>query len=381
MRASGAGRLTDGLVVVGIACSIGLIILSAVINFRLGYRSADTEFDGWIYGLGLGLADVVKALTPFFIAWAWRHKDRLAFYAGAALFVMITANSLNGAIRFAAEHQSVRQSERLGDADRRSALLTEIAAREAQEKRLGVPRSIGEVESAIAAALARPVDGGTVASVSGPWGRDGDHLLVFRFRRQVAERRAELEIARSWTENRSELSKARHALAALEGKGSNVEDPQLDAVEGIIGWWTKTVDGRNVSLALLLLFGVVFELGSGLGLYVVTTPWRTTTDPPKKGEPVVQPELGLVDRYAADRIDREDGRSMTLTELLADYRDWCRRSRCVPLNQVEFARNFEALAAEIGIVLKRSASGPVFEDVGFISAASAAQVPAASGIE
>lgn len=379
MRASGAGRLTDGLVVVGIACSIGLIILSAVINFRLGYRSADTEFDGWIYGLGLGLADVVKALTPFFIAWAWRHKDRLAFYAGAALFVMITANSLNGAIRFAAEHQSVRQSERLGDADRRSALLTEIAAREAQEKRLGVPRSIGEVESAIAAALARPVDGGTVASVSSSCSLN--RRATRKACAKVAERRAELEIARSWTENRSELSKARHALAALEGKGSNVEDPQLDAVEGIIGWWTKTVDGRNVSLALLLLFGVVFELGSGLGLYVVTTPWRTTTDPPKKGEPVVQPELGLVDRYAADRIDREDGRSMTLTELLADYRDWCRRSRCVPLNQVEFARNFEALAAEIGIVLKRSASGPVFEDVGFISAASAAQVPAASGIE
>ncbi len=209
------------------------MLLSVAINARLGFLYGPTPTDGWLVGVGLGIAQILKALAPFLMAWAWYRKDRLAFSAGVVMFIAITAGSLYHSVGFVVGNGAIGSAER----------------------------------------------------------------------------------------------------------------------------WT-----------VALLIGVALELASGLELFVSMRPWRHEIPEPRRAEPLMQQELGLVDMYAAARIDREDGRRMALAELVADYRAWCLRENRVPLNEVEFAKSFDAIAAEIGIVRRQTTQGPAFDDVGFVAA-------------
>lgn len=149
--------LTNTLVVIGIGVSIGLIVVSAVLNFRVGYRTADTEFDGWVYGLGAGMADALKAIAPFVALWGWRNKDNLAVGAATVVFLVFSAYSFSAALGFAAHHRVVKQGEESGAFEKRKDTRAEFDRIDTRLKGLGVQRSEGEIDKSIAAILARPV--------------------------------------------------------------------------------------------------------------------------------------------------------------------------------------------------------------------------------
>lgn len=160
--------LTNTLVVVGIAVSLGLIAVSAVLNFRVGYRTADTEFDGWVYGLDAGMADALKAIAPFVAFWGWRNRDVLAVAASGMVFTTFTAYSFSAALGFAAHHRVVKQVEDSGAFEKRKDTRGEYDRIETRLRALGVQRSEGEIEKATAAILAKVVGdrGRTVNQIS-----------------------------------------------------------------------------------------------------------------------------------------------------------------------------------------------------------------------
>ncbi len=57
---------------------------------------------------------------------------------------------------------------------------------------------------------------------------------------------------------------------ALSGVGP--ADPQLDAMTDLLGTGNDPTSRERVRVGLLILPGLVFEVASGLGLYVVTLP-------------------------------------------------------------------------------------------------------------
>jgi len=61
---------TDALVVFGILVSLGFIGGSALLNYRMGFHSADNDTDGMIYGGLAAAGDGLKALSPFVAAWS-----------------------------------------------------------------------------------------------------------------------------------------------------------------------------------------------------------------------------------------------------------------------------------------------------------------------
>lgn len=63
-RGRGAKALViDGLVLAGVVGSLGLVVISALLNYRFGFRlGGSDEVERQLYGFGFGLADVVKAL-------------------------------------------------------------------------------------------------------------------------------------------------------------------------------------------------------------------------------------------------------------------------------------------------------------------------------
>ena len=78
----------------------------------MGYRFANTELDGWIYG-GVGaLTDGFKALTPFFMMLSWRKGYRIPAIAGAVMFTVFTAFSFTTEVGYASQHRMGKAASR-----------------------------------------------------------------------------------------------------------------------------------------------------------------------------------------------------------------------------------------------------------------------------
>lgn len=361
----------NSLVIAGIILSLGLMLISALVVGRVNYRRADTELDAWIYGLGMGLADLLKALIPFMIAWAWRARSYGAVVAGAVVFSVITAAALQSELEFASELRWVRVGERLEATDRRKRLEQDLATETQRIDQLGGQRTAAEVDGAIRAVLARAIPGGTVASVS------QNCSLNRRLARdgcaEVAELQAELARA---TELETRTLRRRELvaeLAQLGQRGLGPQDPQLETVTGILKWFRLGLSDQDVRLGLLLLVGLVLELGSGLGLFLVTTPWRlqgVTDDPAgnrdandSRRQVMAEERMAMVEAYALARLVPASGARTNGATLFADFRDWCAKRQEVAWSEAEFLEIFEGLARDVGIPFVREGAIVVYVDV------------------
>lgn len=357
---------TDVFVVFGILFSLGMIGISAVLNFRMGYRMADTELDGWIYGTGAALGDGLKALIPFAMWWAWKQRQLFAVTAGAVLFAVLTTYSLTAGLGFAAQHRAFREAERIGAIERRANLNAELNRAVTQLADLGPQRSEAEVSRAVEAAFAEMAvkSNRTVAEVS-------KRCTLNRWQTRkacagIAVLMQELARAKAWASLEARARLARTELDRLGDSGASVEaDPQVATLQSLTRAIYRDVPAENVRLGLVLVTGLLFELGSGLGLYVVTIPWRGRGGANRMLEDATR--LAAIEDYALDRIVPREGVEMADTDLFVDYVRWCIGRNEVPLTQELFIEQFDGLAREAGIGRRHQSGRVLFANVGLAS--------------
>jgi hypothetical protein len=143
---------------------------------------------------------------------------------------------------------------------------------------------------------------------------------------------------------------------------------------------------------------LLLEIGSGFGMYVAFSQWRlydeqapvapamatlvsapapmqaspmvaasrprTVANDNKSAPKLVAPETD-VERFYKERIDTQDGSSLTATNLYEDYCTWCEEQQKEPLALPTFGREFGELGVQkakiagrvryIGIALKTGA--------------------------
>ncbi len=344
--------LVDGVVVFGILVSLGLIAVSVALNFRMGYRSADSELDGKLYGAGAAFGDCLKALAPFMMSWGLRKGDPLAVASAVILFGVCSGYSFVSALGFAAEHRAskagVAQVELDSYGDRRS-----------QTKRLeealsfyGPQRSAREVESGISAKLSeRTWSGGqTVGALS-------RNCTVDRKSTRagceiVAKLKVELSAATEVERLTAELRTLSEKSLAMGGGGAKVAaDAQVEVLADIVKLISEAVRREHIGLGLSILLACFIEVGSGLGLFMVTTPWRE-----KGGEQEGIDEkagrrkraLGHVDAYMMECIEPGE-RMLSVRALHGDYVRWCLVNNLFGYSEAEFSKRFSALALDAGI--------------------------------
>lgn len=339
--------VTNAVVLGGVLLSLGLIAVSATLNFRMAYRMGDSVLDGWIYGGGAATADVLKALLPFCIWWAWRRRQALAALAGALLLMVFATYSLTASIGYASQMRASHDGERQHAAEQRAGFTAEMARLERQLQILGPQRGESEIAAEIELVLASPLGRSTLGQAS-----DGCKTLG-RWSRQpcaeVAGLRQELARAAQARETTDALREARDELARLGSAGAaGAADPQVAALVGVMQRAGLPLGHTDVRLALLLLVGALFELGSGLGLYVATVPWRSDAR-----RPVAKREgTGAVEQFALEQLEPRRGRALTLPALFAHYERWCGSRGEAPLPEGEFAGRFAALARQCGIAAR-----------------------------
>ena len=385
VRATTENKLiTNALVLGGILLSLGLIAVSAALNFRMAYRMGGTELDGWVYGSGAAIADGLKALLPFFVWWAWRKREWLAVGAGVVLFVVFTAYSFTAGMGYIAKLRAFSEGVRASAVETRAGLRDEESRIEARLEKLGVQRGEEEISAELEAVFARVLGKTTVGAYS------ENCTLARNWSRHSCARAAELrqELARAMeaAELEGRLHDVRGELRGLGSRGAgDVADPQLVALEGMAQELGLHTDRNRVRLALLVLVGLLFELGSGLGLYVSTVPWRGEGSAGVTGngrggetEPMLQyvadaKRLGDVEEFALECLAPEIGsKGLTSTAMFQEYAKWCRGRNEAPLVESEFVLRFEPVIEACNLKVRQRGANVMYMGVKRADAGAAA---------
>lgn len=367
--------------VLGIVISVGLVLVSAVVNFRMAYRTADTEFDAWLYGLGAGLVDGLKALIPFSVRWAWLNRHWVAAGAGVAAFLVFSSFSFLNGLGYAADLRFLKVGERAAEIESRAGIQKELERLEKRRGAIATVRAPTAIEQSIGAVLARPVGKhSTVDSHSE--GCTTSRSLTREACGEVAGLRVELAESRERTEIDGKLLVLRAKLSGLKGESAmSTAEPQVAVVKGLSGWVRDDLSSEDVRLGLVLVVGLVFEVASGLGLYLVTIPWQgqprvadagdeapATQEMGQEENVLVEPmpdavRIGDIDMFAEACLVPAEGGRLPSTAMFERYRAWCRERGDVPLRSGEFEVLLQELAADVGIPWENRGSNVVYHDV------------------
>lgn len=361
--------LVDAVVVFGIVVSLGLIAVSVALNFRMGFRSADTELDGKLYGAGAACGDCLKAIAPFMMSWGLRHGDVLSAAAAVVLFGICTTFSFVSSLGFAAEHRSSKagtaqvQADGYGDVRKARKRIEDALAFH------GPQRSVTEVEGDIHAKLKQRVwaGGQTVGVLS------NNCTLDRKSTRAACEQVAKLKVELAAANEVQRLTAALQdpSLHLSEHAAPLATDAQVDALAKVFDLVTDAVKKDHISLALSVLLACFIEVGSGVGLFMATTPWRAKEVKAAQIPSEAKKVLGHVDIYMLARIEPGEG-MLSVKALYADYARWCLSMNAVAYTETEFSKRLTALSEEAGIAATTRAQRTYLVDVRLVGGAKGA---------
>jgi hypothetical protein len=267
----------------------------------------------------------------------------------------------------------VKQGEESGAHEKRRDTRAEFERIEGRIKALGVQRSEGEIAKGSAAVLARVVGdrGRTVEQISSGCSlnrKDSREACA-----EVAELAQEGERSREYARLEGRAKGLRKELDKLKA-GSASGDPQLDALEELVGMTPWAIGRKQIEVGLSLLVALFIELGSGLGLYIATTPWRSVVQVEarargsaqkreRKAREVGAMTLGSIEEFMLERLEPRAGGQLSGGDLFMAYRGWCGGKSLVPYVRKEFAQRFAVLASESGIGFSGKQGHGVYRDV------------------
>lgn len=393
--------MRHALGVLGVLAAGVLLAVSAAMNWRFGFSLGRTEFDGQIYGAASAAADCMKALVPFFFFAALRTKMWSQAAASALVWVVVMAYSMTSALGHAALN-------RLDTAGQRAATVQTYKdhradLKRAQEQLSWIPqhRPAQAVQSQIDSVKAdrawRWTKGCT--KVSGPKGRS--------YCQKYHGFTAELASAEQANVLEARIADTQAKLAQSDGATVMSEaDPQAAVLAKLAGVFMSSIKVEDVQTALTVFIALLLEVGSAFGMYVAFSQWRlydsyapaapniapvstaVAAEPPPKAVAITKPRSGAndnktandtervpvartlapetdVERFYKERIETQDGSSLTATSLYEDYCGWCEEQRKEPLALPTFGREFGELGVQkariagrvryIGIALKSAA--------------------------
>lgn len=401
--------LRHALGVLGVLAAGVLLAVSAAMNWSFGYQLGRTAFDGQIYGAASVAADCMKALVPFFFFAAIRNRMWSQAVASLVVMLVVTAFSLTSALGHAALNRADTSGKRTHEAQSHKDLRTDLDRDRGQLAGIPQHRPSGAVQSELDGLKVKREWGWTAGctDIKSKGNRDycqQIHALLSELASAQQAAALEARIA----ENQAKL--AQYQAGALGAQA----DPQAAVLAKLASSFGPSIKVEDVQMAMTIFIALLLEVGSSLGMYIAFSQWRldermapaapamatlaSTSSQPvtiEASAPVlpaaVQPRVRIsandnkslpaaasklvapendVQLFYKERIETQDGSSLTATALYEDYCEWCEELKKEPLALPTFGREFGELGVQkakiagrvryIGIGLK---SGMEHEEV------------------
>jgi hypothetical protein len=360
--------------VLGVLAAGVLLAVSAAMNWRFGYSLGKTELDGQIYGAASAAADCFKALVPFFFFAALRNKMWSQAAAAAVLWTVVTGYSLTSALGHAALNRLDTTGQRAVEAASYKDLRSDL--KRAQDQMSWIPQHrpattvVSEIDGLKNQRAWTTTKGCT--DVNGKAVRDFCQQLHALSSELASAQQAEKLDARI-AEISGNLGKSRSTSAMTEA------DPQAAVLTKLANMVFPGMKIEDMQTALTIFVAVLLEIGSGFGMYVAFSTWRlyeravpaipmrasvaevhvapqaapvapvrqrlgATND--NRSAPKLQAPETDVERFYKERIDANEGNSLTATTLYEDYCAWCEEQQKEPLALPTFGREFGELGVQ-----------------------------------
>lgn len=326
------------------------IAASGSMNAVAGYGLGRSEIEGYIFG-ALGVAaDGWKALGPIYIVSLFRSRMFVHATVASLMWFTCFVFAVTAAIGLAAQNRSAATGGREAIAVAYAEVTNELAELRAKTLRQSEHRSVGEIEAAIAAVLARPVsEGGTVATGSKDCMKD-----VSRTRTGCAEV-ASLRVALAAAVDTDRVNRRLGELVAEQERlstlgGTSSPDPQSQLLVRLL---RGSMSREDVGLGLVLVLVTMVEMISGFAPAVLTefargertralAAQKTATSP---GVTVLRPEADIFE-YMADCIRPAPGANVAVTEVVTSYHQWCAARDRNPLSENDFLHELERICSD-----------------------------------
>jgi len=355
-----------GLSLIGGLAALTLIGVSASMNIAFLSTLGRSDTESLILGAASGAADILKAVLPLFMLWAWRAGRSRFVLPAAAAWVLFAGFSLLSAFGFAAGNRIEAAAQQTALNDQLKRLQAEQAVLKRRIAALPAYRPVAVIDAEIARLRQNPrwqsTSGCTDATVpeSRTYCTEYFGLLGERASARAAQKlKARLD---QFTRREDDL---------ISQSAGRIVDPQSALLAGIF-----QIPEERMRLILITVLALVVELGSGLGLYLATghSSQRSeaarraggcdAADAPACPAKPLQPASrqvqrpGSVEAYCVERLF-PGTQSIRFEEILEDYRQWCEGQRCAP----EHRPDFDAALREISSTLDIAMSADALADV------------------
>jgi len=338
---------------IGALAALVLLGVSAAMNYLFLSALGKTPVEAHVLGAASAAADLLKAVLPFLIFWAWRAGRISVALPGLLVWALFTVFSLLSAIGFAAGNREAVSDSRTATAQRYETVRLNLAA--ALKEREALPEH--RARAIVAAAIEAHKQHRRWASTKSC--RNATVPDSRTYCRAYFALRAELAAAKKNAALAAKIEDLRaQAWGLREAGGKREPEPQVELLARLFG-----LERDPVRLALILLIAGLVELGAGLGLYLSMSGTSVIRQAPTQQRLARQrknrsarsdangPEVGEIADFVWDCLEPAASAGCILTEdeLWAGYQRWCTANRYRFLSRRAFVSAFQSLATEIGM--------------------------------
>lgn len=345
-----------GLSLIGALAALTLIAVSTCMNIAFLSALGRSDTERVILGAASGAADILKAVLPLFILWAWRAGRSRFVIPAAAVWLVFAGFSLLSAFGFAAGNRIETAAQQIALNDQLDRVQGEQAEVRARIAALPGYRPVAVIEAGIARLRQNPRWQSTKACTGATV--PASRTFCAEYFALLGER-ASARAAGDLKAQRDQLDQREHGLIS-QGAG-RIADPQTELLAGIF-----QVPENHMRLILITVLALVVELGSSLGLYLASghSPRRrapvrenggrdgadamTSSAKTRPAASRYAQSLGSVEAYCLEQLF-PGAQEMAFEEIFADYRQWCQARGQVAQDRAEFDAALQKIAGTVDI--------------------------------
>lgn len=336
------------------ALSIAILLLSAVLAWRLGFSLGASDAEKHILALTSVALEGWKVLLPFVLYKAWEQRRLIALGFGLLLWPLLTTYSFVGGLAFSELNRATIAGNRGAAVERTTTQKAELADISSRLAAIKTKRAATEIAAAIEARRQVPIRAGADTKTLIEATRSCNDVVSKRsvdVCAEIATLTQELAQANERQRLEARRDEIRATLATASGLDwEGIADPQVAALAALTGG-----DAITVRRVINIGFAALLELVGGLGLFFASllaptelvrqrqaATQGTDITPPSESPETDEQRLA---RYLAARTRTETGAFIVASKLHADYSRWVHEQGSAPVSLTTFGN----LVAKQGI--------------------------------